>query len=651
MTTVGISPHVRNLRPPALLGDLPGWLMWRFEDSPGSIKPRKVPYYVDGSRRYGEQGSPSDRRRLTTFAAAASAAARRGMDGVGLALMPEWQITAVDFDHCVTAGAVLDDVLDAVAGTYAEYSPSGTGVRAFVTGTLGNGKSIGGQHAFGVELFTSTGYVTFTGNPLPITHELDCADIVGPPSSALQGLVQQRFSRSRERPEALPADPLGVPMETLREALDALPLDLPYDQWVQVGMALHHELGEGGFELWDDWSSRSPKYTSTDYGADRWDSFGRYSGPPVTVRTLVQLAREHGGQVTLGTPASIYEFDVLEPEPAAPPACQFPVLSMAEVLARPPLEYWIEDVLPRAELGVIYGESGSGKTFAVLDLVLAVQRGVQWRGLDTRQADVIYLGAEGSGGFGGRVRAYCDHHGIEPSDLGLRAILSQPNLLAVDDTRDLITSIREAGGCRLLVIDTLAQVIAGGNENSSEDMGKAVRHCRQITRTTGAMVLLVHHSGKDAARGARGWSGLRAACDVELEVIRDGDARTLHLSKLKDGEDGTRWGFNLNVVQVGTKADGKPLTSCVVLPAEAVAERPSRTNVGRVQQLVMRVLRDMLAFADEPVPYETLVENCIAQLPAGEGKRDRRRDVVTRALDGLAENCEIVVENMRVSLS
>ena len=93
-----IAPHLRSLDAPEPLRALPGWLLWRLESYKDEPKPRKVPYYATGARRHGTQGSPEDRAKLVTFAAARDAAARGGYDGVGLALMPEFGVTALDFD-------------------------------------------------------------------------------------------------------------------------------------------------------------------------------------------------------------------------------------------------------------------------------------------------------------------------------------------------------------------------------------------------------------------------------------------------------------------------------------------------------------------------------------------------------------------------
>lgn len=183
--------HLLALRAPAALDALQGWLIWRFEHSPGQAKPRKIPYYTNGGKRYGVQGRPEDREQLTSLEAAKAAAARKGFDGVGLAMLPEWGVSALDFDGCVQDGRVDSAVLDLVAGTYCEFSPSGKGVRAFVLGNLGNHKSLDLQQ-FGFETFFSKGFVTFTGNVLPVCEQFDTLDHVGPITAPISALCAVR---------------------------------------------------------------------------------------------------------------------------------------------------------------------------------------------------------------------------------------------------------------------------------------------------------------------------------------------------------------------------------------------------------------------------------------------------------------------------
>lgn len=65
--------------------------------------------------------------------------------------------------------------------------------------------------------------------------------------------------------------------------------------------------------------------------------------------------------------------------------------------------------------------------------------------------------------------------------------------------------------------------------------GDRSRGASGLTRATGATVVLVHHAGKDTSKGARGWSGLRAAADAELEVVRSPEGRLLRVTKQKEG--------------------------------------------------------------------------------------------------------------------
>src|SRR5690606_28252989 len=84
----------------------------------------------------------------------------------------------------------------------------------------------------------------------------------------------------------------------------------------------------------------------------------------------------------------------------------------------------------------------------------------------------------------------------------------------------------------------------------------------------GVALFWVHHKNAAGDR-ERGHTSLRANVDSAIEVNRDEeDNRTLKLVKIKDGEDGEKIGFDLQSVTIGTYDSGKPMTSCVVVPAE-----------------------------------------------------------------------------------
>ncbi len=288
-----------------------------------------------------------------------------------------------------------------------------------------------------------------------------------------------------------------------------------------------------------------------------------------------------------------------------------------------PLEWIVRGVLPRAELAVIYGESGSGKSFLALDLCAAISRAVKWRERRVAGGKVVYVCAEGAGGFKARLRAYAQGHGVDLHVLPA-VIADAPNLLEQTDAAALYGAIIKWGKPDVIVIDTLSATTPGGNENSGEDMGRVLSHCKLLHRKTGALVVLIHHSGKDATKGARGWSGLRAAADAEIEVTRNGDFRAATVTKLKDAGDFEQFSFKLNVVPLGVDADGEPVSSCVVEHIDAApTEHGTKPVLKGLPKMVIDTLRTMAPSGTCNV--DDLIEGVKIKLPKSEGARDLRR--------------------------
>lgn len=333
---------------------------------------------------------------------------------------------------------------------------------------------------------------------------------------------------------------------------------------------------------------------------------------------------------------------------------RFKVYPAGEFTAGQPMDWVVRGMLPRAELAVIYGESGSGKSFLALDLCAAITRGINWRSKRTVAGRVVYVCAEGAGGFKARLRAYSRGHGVELGQLP-DVISDAPNLLEPKDAAAITKAIIDWGKVDVVVIDTLSATTPGGNENSGEDMGLVLSHCKLLHRKTGALVVLIHHSGKDATRGARGWSGLRAAADAEIEITRNGDYRNATITKMKDGSDGEQLSFKLKVVPLGMDMFGEEESSCVVEHVESTPEnaapagkqRPS----GRHQQAMLDMLKLMAPSGS--VNYEDLVDGYAAKMPKGsETGRDNRKRDAKRAIEELiAKRLAYMHEGDRVSLT
>ena len=229
--------------------------------------------------------------------------------------------------------------------------------------------------------------------------------------------------------------------------------------------------------------------------------------------------------------------------------------------------YLIKHLLGRGDMAAIYGPPGVGKSFIALHVAACIALGRPFAGRRTRAMPVLYVGLEGEAGMRRRMVGLHKSMGAFGKMLARMRI---PTLLSQDDAgnageqllTDAIASLREtaAQDIGLVVIDTVWRAMAGGDENSAQDMGAFVARLKRIQDATGVAILLVHHSGKDVDRGMRGSSSLLGALDLVLKV---GD-KVIAVEKNKDGPDGAEIGFELRGVDLGLDDEGDPINTCVV---------------------------------------------------------------------------------------
>lgn len=260
-----------------------------------------------------------------------------------------------------------------------------------------------------------------------------------------------------------------------------------------------------------------------------------------------------------------------------------------------PPDELVEGVLTVGAGSVLYGDSNSGKTFFAIDMAAAVARGTPWMGKQTEQGMVIYLAAESPASVQSRLQAYQRHYGVKVPNF---AIVQNPIDLfdGEADTEAVIQLVRQLERqrqqkARLIVGDTLARLSAGANENSGQDMGLVVRRFDRIRLECVAHFLLVHHSGKNAANGARGWSGIKAAIDTEIEVTDSPSGRCAEITKQRDlATKGERIGFRLETVILGLTKWKSLATSCIVLPADAPAKSVGK-RISEMGGAILEMLR------------------------------------------------------------
>lgn len=453
---------------PAAMKAAKRWLLWRLEphDDPAK-KPRKVPVYVSGERRYGALDSPEDVARLATYGEAC-AALTDAYAGVGFALGPDgetglhWQ--GIDLDN-VEQHPGLRFVADDLPG-YTEKSPSGAGVHA-----IGYGRAFVslGSNTTGIEAYARGRFFTVTGESVGMGEVTDLYDFVEGRLAPLHGHRPQDTSS----PEggAVGGSLAGaLAAADLRSALASMRSD-DRDLWVRMGLALK-ALGDQGRGLWLEWSQTSPKYDPAD-ASRSWDSFR----PERTGYQAVFAEAQRGGWVNPAKGRPLDETDVETTDEVSDDVESEPFRA-SDLSGDPPERQWIvAEWIVEGAVNSLYGDGGVGKTLLAQQLACAVSMGTAWLGLPTKQGAVLAVLCEDE-----RDELWRRHNYIKSasghtignpfSDVWLWPRVGDDNVM-VKWNRDgeavlgrlyeKIVATVERVEPALLILDTLADIF-GGNE-------------------------------------------------------------------------------------------------------------------------------------------------------------------------------------------
>jgi phage/plasmid primase-like uncharacterized protein/KaiC/GvpD/RAD55 family RecA-like ATPase len=242
----------------------------------------------------------------------------------------------------------------------------------------------------------------------------------------------------------------------------------------------------------------------------------------------------------------------------------------------------VEGLMTIGSSVVVYGDSNSGKTFWALSVATAIATGTDCYGRKTDPGLVVYLASEAPASIRSRMQAIKKFHGCNLENLAMVPV--PMNFYSGDqdahDVIELVRAVEQIKGrpVRLIIGDTLARMSAGANENSGEDMGPVMARFDQVATATGAALMIIHHNGKDAAKGARGWSGIRAHIDTEIEVTEKDGTRSVTVTKQRElPSKGDTIYFKLEIIEMGTTKFGGAATTCVAVPDdESNATKPHK---------------------------------------------------------------------------
>jgi hypothetical protein len=288
------------------------WVCWKYVWKPGAKKPSKPPIVP----HTGRMASVAKSEEWASYADAEHFARRRRLEGVGFVLTNDLDLTGIDLDNVSNPdGSFVDwvqEILD-LRETYAEISPSGTGIRMWARGS----SPVVKLDKAGVEIYSDRRFLTWTGR-----HVDGMPDDILPAPETLR-LLNERVAKirgesqadepgggaraARERPSPAPRAPTPAGGDFFRNVNDAALLNL--EAWVRELFPKARRSANGAYRV-----------TSRDLGRNLQEDL---SITPQGIQdfgleqsmTAVDLALDHGN-FDKSITAALWLCEVLRIEPA-----------------------------------------------------------------------------------------------------------------------------------------------------------------------------------------------------------------------------------------------------------------------------------------------------------------------------------------------
>ncbi len=193
----------------------------------------------------------------------------------------------------------------------------------------------------------------------------------------------------------------------------------------------------------------------------------------------------------------------------------------------PETPFWIKDWLPKSGKAELYGQAKAGKSFLAVQLARCIGAGLPFLGQDTHPGRVLYTQFElGPSVLQGRLnmtgQAYPNVFVATTFAMKLDTQAGQKQLLVE----------MEAVEPNVLILDPLYKVLSG-DENEAHDVLLVLDFIDRLidgfAKMTQLSVFILHHPGKDIARGGRGSSVLEGWVDsyIEMKRMTNGDVGEL----------------------------------------------------------------------------------------------------------------------------
>ncbi|MCX6065491.1 MAG: AAA family ATPase, partial [Chloroflexi bacterium] len=183
---------------------------------------------------------------------------------------------------------------------------------------------------------------------------------------------------------------------------------------------------------------------------------------------------------------------------------------------QPPIEWIVDKLFSAGSVSLVVGEAGSKKTWSLIDLAVAIANGETWLHFPTTPGAVLIVDEES----GQRRLARRLGDALRGHDAGHATPLYYVSLAAFDfgkaDDVNQLHSLITQTGARFVVIDALADVMPGRDENAVQFVQPVFIALRKVAELTQAAIVIIHHSNK--AGGYRGSTAIKGAVDLMLQV-------------------------------------------------------------------------------------------------------------------------------------
>ena len=231
-----------------------------------------------------------------------------------------------------------------------------------------------------------------------------------------------------------------------------------------------------------------------------------------------------------------------EPQPAQPTKKErYEILTAANFFEpQAPIDWTVAGLISAGSVNVFFGEAGCGKTWALLDLAVCVADGAPWLGMATQQGPVLIIDEEsGRRRLSRRMGDIMRGHGANDKTPIMATSLAAFDMGNKEDYVHLYNLIISTGA-RLVIIDALADIMPGRDENAVKDTAPIFLSLRKIAEETQAAIVVIHHSNKTG--GYRGSSAIKGAIDLLLSVEKKNDSNNLTF-KTEKARDTTAGAF------------------------------------------------------------------------------------------------------------